>query len=82
VRRRYRRFWFGDDESCRYANSIAPQCDDGFRYTSPVGSYAANAFDLYDMVGNAWQWTEDRERHGYKGAPLDGSAAICSGGPT
>ena len=28
---------------------------DGFVYTSPVGSFKANAFGLYDMIGNAWQ---------------------------
>ena len=32
---------------------------DGFVTTSPVGSFPANAFGLYDMGGNAWQWCED-----------------------
>lgn len=32
---------------------------DDYRYTSPVGTFAANAFGLYDMGGNAWQWCED-----------------------
>jgi len=33
--------------------------DDGYRYTSPVGSFVANEFGLYDMGGNVLQWCED-----------------------
>jgi len=41
--------------------------------TAPVGSFAPNNFDLYDMAGNVWEWTEDCVHKNYNGAPADGS---------
>jgi formylglycine-generating enzyme required for sulfatase activity len=42
--------------------------------TAPVGSFFANGFGLYDMVGNVWGWAEDCWHDNYNGAPGDGSA--------
>jgi sulfatase modifying factor 1 len=56
-----------------YAHWITFQCDDGHPYTAPVGSFKPNAFGLHDMVGNAWEWTEDCFHASYTGAPPDGS---------
>ncbi len=33
--------------------------DDGYVFTSPVGSFAMNKYGLYDMGGNAWEWCMD-----------------------
>jgi formylglycine-generating enzyme required for sulfatase activity len=80
---------------CRYGNGLDQQapdllrrglffgimpCRDGYQYTSPAGHYAPNAFGLYDMFGNARQWTADCWHTSYAGAPSDG-AAWASPGP-
>jgi len=44
------------------------------RQTSPVGSFKPNAFGLYDMAGNVWQWVQDCYHGDYEGAPTDGLA--------
>jgi formylglycine-generating enzyme required for sulfatase activity len=44
------------------------------KQTVPVGSFKPNAFGLYDMAGNVWQWVEDCLHPNYQGAPADGSA--------
>jgi formylglycine-generating enzyme required for sulfatase activity len=65
--------WWGD--TIGYANANCNSCNNsgaGWQ-TTPDGSFPANAFGLYDMLGNTWQWTEDCWHETYVGAPSDGS---------
>jgi sulfatase modifying factor 1 len=52
------------------------QCRDGFVHTAPVASFKPNPFGLYDLFGNAWEWTMDCFARTYDGAPTDGSARL------
>ena len=71
-------FYWGDEIGIANANCNG-ECGSKWdnQQTSPVGSFAPNAFGLYDMHGNVWQWVEDCYHNSYNGAPTDGSAWLA-----
>jgi formylglycine-generating enzyme required for sulfatase activity len=60
--------WFNANSGCKKVDGLF--CDQGRMH--PVGLKPPNAFGLYDMSGNVWQWTEDCYDNSYAGIPVDG----------
>lgn len=98
------RFNFGDDSeqltrfaACYDAETgkvfpdwlpFATSSSDKFSFTAPVGSFKPNAWGLYDMHGNVWEWCSDWHDANYYSisptddpqGPVDGEVKVRRGG--
>ncbi|MEH1941601.1 MAG: bifunctional serine/threonine-protein kinase/formylglycine-generating enzyme family protein [Nostoc sp.] len=75
-------FYFGETITTEIANyngeytyGSAPQGQNRLD-TIDVGSLPPNAFGLYEMHGNVWEWCQDKYHNDYRGMPADGSAWV------
>jgi formylglycine-generating enzyme required for sulfatase activity len=68
----------GADQTARSAGLPSAwdyiHCNDGYVHTAPVGSFKANAFGIFDLMGNAWEWVEDCYADNLAAIPTDGQA--------
>jgi formylglycine-generating enzyme required for sulfatase activity len=57
-----------------FGETITPELVRYRRHTTYVGGCLPNAFGLYDLHGQVWEWCSDRWHENYNGAPTDGSS--------
>ena len=80
------RYCFGDDE--KQLGEYAWYDENSGKKTHPVGEKRPNAWGLYDVHGNVWEWCEDWYDNGYYGrspsddppGPATGSYRVVRGG--
>lgn len=63
------RYFVGDELTSEQANVA-----DAVGKTSDAGNYPSNAWGLFDMHGNVYEWVEDCWHKDYQGAPVNGEA--------
>lgn len=76
------RYSWGDAPGTSNANCDGCGSSWDLRQTAAVGSFKPNAFGLYDMHDNVWEWVDDPWHASYEGAPADGSAWLTESDPT
>jgi formylglycine-generating enzyme required for sulfatase activity len=66
-------YWWGNDIGVGLTN--CRDCGgEWLQQTTPVGTYSANPYGLYDTSGNVYEWCLDHKNRNYVGAPEDGTA--------
>jgi formylglycine-generating enzyme required for sulfatase activity len=84
------RYW-GDNiaDGCIYENipdralkkekpaAVITDCDDGYAWIAPVGTYKPNPFGINDILGNVAEWVDDCYADNYSHTPTDGSPNLA-----
>lgn len=68
------RYYWGEDPDACEIDDHAWYRDNSGEGTHPVARREPNAWGLYDMSGNVWEWCRDSWHDDYIGAPSDGGA--------